>query len=760
MTSTIQHRNNGAVDDLRIEVTEDPMDLDSGLPEELGHRFIPFPLRLQVSGTYRRSTGLVHPIGFPLSPAQDPTAFTPNPEGPELPPGIPGVPTNVPLPVTPRLPLNPRIPLPWLTTSEELRLDVDGRYPQMVVSGEIRRRIFSRCSWIAHLTPRAGGGWEGDITYKHGSASLMPFTHVEVHATPHLFGTGTATVTFTGAGQSPSTRSYEFASSSFHNVEMEFDVTSDSTAVTSFDTGSHSNRPASLPVETVSIETVYARAGFRVSKSGGDSTVPVSASGTDALWTNQEMHDAMQTYWSRFANTAQWSVWTLFAGQSIQGSSLGGIMFDDIGPQHRQGCSIFSNSFIATPPAGDPQGAAFVQRMRFWTAVHELGHTFNLAHAWQKALAAPYGNPWIPLTNAPEARSFMNYPYNVAGGSTAFFSTFAYRFSDDELLYLRHAPSQFVEQGNTAWFTDHGFEQAAVSPEPELALTVRLQRPEATFEFLEPIVVEVTLKNTTDRAIVIDKHTLDAGGLSLLAKNRHAEATQLRSFAQACRQPELVALPPGESLYAALPLSAAHGGARLADPGYYTIQACLHLTDEDVVSAPLRIKVSPPIDRSAEVLAPDLLEQDVRRVLAFGGSRALDAANDTLRSAVEMLPGTAIATQAAFALARPLATKALVLKAPTDDPADLRIVTEAADAAQAKQLLELVGQQQTADTLGHVGLHEQVSDVVERLADTDQRPMAAKLQSTLIDTLETRGVKASVLTEMRAVRDGLKARKS
>ncbi|MCU1690960.1 MAG: uncharacterized protein JWM64_51 [Frankiales bacterium] len=714
---------------------------------------VPSPLRPYVSGVYRRSTDLLHPIGLPLSPADDAMDFTPSPEGPELPHGIPLEPGRPPIGHLP-LPIDPRLPLPWKQVSEELRLDVDGRTPQMVVSGEVRQRLFGRCSWFAPLVRRAAGGWEGDITYRQGAAALMPYTHVVVEATADLFGSGSATATFTSATGAGSTRRYAFASPAFHDVEMEFDVTSDSAAVTTFDIGSHPNRPASLPVETVTVESVYARAGFRVRKSSGDSTIPVSVAGTDALWTDQEMHDAMQTYWSRFANTAQWSVWTLFAGRSIRGDGLGGIMFDSIGPNHRQGCAIFSNSFISTPPPGGPNGAAAVQRMRFWTAVHELGHTFNLAHSWQKSLGAP----WLPLANEPEARSFMNYPYNVAGGPTAFFATFAHRFSDAELLYLRHAPSHFVQQGNTAWFTDHGFEQAAVSPEPQLALTLRVNRPRPVFEFLEPIVVELTLKNVTDRPLLVDRHALEAGDLTVIAADRRGTATELRPFAATCTRPEQVALMPGESLYASLPLSAGHGGARLADPGYYTVQGCLHQPDEDLVSAPLRLKVLPPQDRVAEALAPDVLEQDVRRVLAFHGSRVLDDANDTLRDVVEQMPGTAAATQAAFALIKPLATPALVLQAPTTDSTDLRIVSEPADADGVARLVRLVSEPATAQTLGHVGLHEQVGGVVTRLAEDGHAPAAADLQGALIAALEPRDVKGSVLERMRSRRDQLRAR--
>ena len=49
-------------------------------------------------------------------------------------------------------------------------------------------------------------------------------------------------------------------------------------------------------------------------------------------------------------------------------------------------------------------------------------------------------------------RSFMNYPTKVPGGQTSFFSDFAYRFSEQELLFMRHAPERFVQKGNASWF--------------------------------------------------------------------------------------------------------------------------------------------------------------------------------------------------------------------------------------------------------------------------------------------------------------------
>jgi len=330
-------------------------------------------------------------------------------------------------------------------------------------------------------------------------------------------------------------------------VEFEFDSVEGTTAVTTVETHAHPNRPASLPQESLSIEKAFECAGFNVKKSGGVNTIPITATDSDARWSDMEMHDAMQTYWSRFANKPQWSLWVLFASLHETGTSLGGIMFDDIGPNHRQGTAIFNDSFIKNAPPGDANPEAWVQRMRFWTACHEMGHSFNLAHSWQKQHPPEWGTAWIPLTNEPEARSFMNYPFSVSGGQTAFFADFEYRFSDGELLFMRHAPARFVQMGNADWFDHHGFQQAIVSPEPTLQLELRVNRKTALFEFLEPVVLELKLTNISSQPQLIEEKLLAMlDHMIVMIKKDDKPARQFVPYAQYCWQHQLRAVMRGE----------------------------------------------------------------------------------------------------------------------------------------------------------------------------------------------------------------------
>ena len=502
----------------------------------------------------------------------------------------------------------------------ELRLDVDGVDPQMTASGLVVSGLADRLHWVAKLDPTANPDqWTGSIWFKDGTSALLPHTSVQI-TLERAGHQRDATVRFAEGAVPAMTRKYRRRSAYFHPVEFEFDVVQGTTAVSEIETCAHPNRPADLPCERLSIETVFRRAGFEVSVSPGSGSVPLTLAGGNQSWSNTEMHDAMQTYWSRFTNEARWSLWVLFAARHDDGPSLGGIMFDDIGPNHRQGTAMFNNSFIADAPAGDAAPVAWVKRMRFWTACHEMGHAFNLAHSWQKAL----GTPWIPLSNEPEVRSFMNYPYNVSGGQTSFFSDFAFRFSDQELLFMRHASEHFVQMGNAEWFDHHAFEQAETNPEPKYRLELRANRATPIFEFLEPCVLEVKLTNISSEPQLVSEQVLQgADRMVVILKKDGAPARRWLPYAQYCHKTRRVVVEPGASRYEGLFVGAGRNGWDIAEPGIYTAQIALRIAGEDFVSNQLRIKVTPPRSYDEEYLAQDFLSQDVGRVLAFNGSRVM-----------------------------------------------------------------------------------------------------------------------------------------
>lgn len=86
---------------------------------------------------------------------------------------------------------------------EELRLDVDGRYPQMVASGTIISNLSSPIHWIAKLTNNGPNTWTGNIRNKFlDGVQSFPYTNVKIQVTRGSFSVQhTAEVTFLIGGK-------------------------------------------------------------------------------------------------------------------------------------------------------------------------------------------------------------------------------------------------------------------------------------------------------------------------------------------------------------------------------------------------------------------------------------------------------------------------------------------------------------------------------------------------------------------------------
>ncbi len=698
--------------------------------------------------------------------------FTPHPDAPipipfpgQRPIPFPGQIPQIPpfrfcAPVSGRYNLKP-VPGPFPHVNlifVTVRVDVDRFLPQSRISIEVSRLIpNSTAHAIAEVTSDRclatnNRRITGTITYRDGNAALIPGDTVVFEAKRGLgFNYGSYTLTLSGAGTSPRTYTLVNRSQRFDPVEFEVDVVENAgAAVTDYDTGSHPNRPADLPIETLTLESVFRRSGFDVTMSPNVTTIPTADAGSDGTWSDSEMHNAMVTYWSRFADRPQWAMWVLYAARHDQGRDLGGIMFDDIGANHRQGTAIFTDSFIQDAPAGDPNAAAWRRRMTFWTAVHEMGHAFNLAHAWQKALGTPQapGDPWIPLANEPESRSFMNYPFRVSGGEAAFFADFRFRFSDDELIFMRHAPRRFVQMGNSDWFVNHGFEApSALRQSGNWTLEIRPNKDLNTYRFLEPVVMELKLSNASARPASVDEDLLSDGRHFVVTIQREGgQPRRWRPLITRCHEFEETSLKTGEAIYGSHTIAASTDGWLIDEPGFYKIQAAVDLGGDVVVSNVLRLYVTPPESKAESAVAPDFFTEDVGRAIVFGGAPALNSAMETLRKVVETCPDNPAAIHASTALSGPQLKNYKVLEG--DERKDLSIHSQSADvdtAAKEQVAALLEDPDAAAETMGHIHYFGQLDCLAEAMSDAGDDKGAKKVIQNSIAVMKSRGVLNSVI---------------
>ncbi len=694
------------------------------------------------------------------SPAEPAPAPMAGPQGGPMPAGMPGlnmVSFCAPLSGRYRI-VPPAQPVPAAPSANEttiiVRVDVDRFFPQQRISIEASRQFpLLRAHAIAEVTSDECLGFNrrrvrATITFRDGFDGLIPGEEITFDAfRGNGLNYGRFSLTLSGGGTAAITHDMAFESEFFDPVEFEIDQVDNAGPIhTAYDTASHPNRPASLPAETLSLASIYQRAGFDVSLSPNTTIIPTADAGANGTWSDSEMHDAMVSFWSRFADRPQWALWVLYAARHDQGNSLGGIMFDDIGPNHRQGTAIFTKTFITEVPDGDLNPDAWRARMQFWTAVHEMGHAFNLAHAWQKALGTAQGasgDPWTPLANAPESRSFMNYPFRVNGGESTFFSDFAFRFDDEELTFMRHAPRRFVQMGNSNWFENHAFEAPQPSPRSRWTLKIRPNREENAYSFLEPVSLELKLTNNGPGPATLDPDMLREGHhVSILVQREGGPTRRWQPMATRCHELHSAALKAGDSIYGAHLVSASTAGWLIDEPGFYNLQAAVDTGSGMAVSNVLRLFVSPPAGVDEARIAPDYFTEDVGRALTFGGSPSLDKAMDVLQTVADKMPQNPAATHAAVAVSTPKMRdfKQLDARAGRDGLAIRCARADIDTAAKCMNEALIDKPDQAAETMGHIDYFNALDELADRLAKAGDDKGAKKVLQSSVGTMKKRKV--------------------
>ncbi|MFC4257798.1 hypothetical protein ACFOZ5_01995 [Marinobacter lacisalsi] len=631
-----------------------------------------------------------------------------------------------------------------------VRVDVDGPEALDHLSVEVVRRFPAvTAHGVARVTADRARDrdriLEADLYYLDGDANLLPGRRLVFEASGlQAGGQPTFTLSFAdrrGLGSYP----LWFRSRYFDPIEFEVDrVENAGPVVHQYRTDAHPNRPSDLPANTLTLANVYEQAGFSTGVSADSGPIPLVEAGADGAWSDSEMHNAMVTYWSRFADRPQWALWVLYASLHEQGEMLGGVMFDDIGPHHRQGTAVFTESFINNPPLDDPAPQAWRERMQFWTAIHEMGHAFNLAHSWQKAL----GDPWMPLTNRIEPRSFMNYPFNVEGGEDAFFSDFRFRFTDEERLFMRHAPRRFVQMGHSDWFQNHGFEAPGdTEGGSPWQLQLRPNREVNAYAFLEPVVMELKLTNLSPGDRSVDPDLLAFGNdVMLFVQRDGAPLRRWRNMTTRCYRATTMRLARGESIYGCHNISCSTGGWLIDEPGFYKVQAALEVDGRILVSNIQRLYVAPPAQPEENRLAPDYFSEDVARALVFHGVPALPGAMSLLRELAARCPENPAALHAALAFSAPDLRDYKVLD---DEGADrFRVRCHRArlgDVAvlQRDTLLSSAGR--AADTFGHIAYFRALEDLADALYRHGDQQGARGVRQAAVDTMKQRAVSSWVI---------------
>jgi hypothetical protein len=525
----------------------------------------------------------------------------------------------------------------------ELRVDVDGVRPMRKISGDFFSTTGSTTSYFGSfivkspkiVTTTSEVKIEGTGTFTWSPSA--PRVRVTIPRATVLQAAKPATLQFiTPPNSIGATYLCSYGSSYFRSLQFETDSVAGTVPFVSYNTGSLP-QPASSPARTLSVRTAFAEAGIDLQVAGAPNVIPVTAAGLDSKWNDSELHNAMVTHFSLFTNAPQWKVWMLVASSHADGYR--GIMFDYSDTRQRQGAAVFYDAIKGS-------GAAD-QRAQLRTYVHELGHAFNLLHSWQKNLA----NPPAPLgpNGGLGDLSWMNYawkyqpPAPAPGGEAAYWAGFAFQFTDNELIHLRHGFYKNVIMGANA------FGKGAADVDPEMfeeplidnsGLAFELRAKEI-FEYGEPVVIELKLSATDLRGRETHGYLHPNDDfVSVAIRRPSGQSSVFQPMLRHCVDDERVAqLDPGRpAIYDSAYIGFGKDGFYFDEPGEYTLRAQYVALDGSRIMSPvLRLRIRPPATKVDERVGELLLGEQQGQLLALLGSESetLVAGNDAIDTLIE-----------------------------------------------------------------------------------------------------------------------------
>jgi hypothetical protein len=664
-----------------------------------------------------------------------------------------------------------------------LHVDIDGTDPLGAVSGTVALGAAAPGEASPHFIGRVAsdetvsGGrllTVSDVKFRWpDSTDTVTRLTVELSGSP--LAIPTAKVTFHASAGNRDYGPYVATQGSIYFREVEMDVDREVNAVECepLDTHIHPDRPADGPQEILSLESAFAKAGIRITRSPGSGTVVNEGAGDDKRWSYSELHDSMEKHWEAFANKPQWKMW-IFLAELGESDGLGGVMFDgeidEPGGVDRQGTAIFTRCpYFHTAQGGyiqaNPPAQEAIRRELFFNLMHETGHAFNLAHSFQKEEGEGWVPPaWMPLRNDPQALSWMNYPDAATpGGSSAnaswFYRRFRFRFDPGELLFLRHAPETYVEMGGQAWFEQHG-RVARISLDPRLELILRSRKTVPLYggktasevELGEPVLLELRLRNAGGQPVLVHGNLDPSDGLVEIAvTNPKGERRPFLPIDHTRTRVDPRWLQPDERLYQNMDLTMGSFGFPFKEPGPYRVEASYRNLDGGSAAAVLQIYVRPAGNPDIVPVVNELYDARVGRTLYVEGTRVMEDVNDKLDWVCGRL-GDLIGEKNPISIhLRTVRYKPLAKVGKLIDPTSRRLVEmpEEPDVVVRELKPVVVDQcEQAADTMGHIWYEEVVKTYARAAEDAQDLTAGREALEQGLKLFQSRGVVQPVLRSL------------
>jgi hypothetical protein len=315
-----------------------------------------------------------------------------------------------------------------------------------------------------------------------------------------------------------------------------------------------------------------------------------------------------------------WHLWVLVCSRLGTTDALG-MMFDDT-PPHREGIAVF-----ADPRFGDyddideearEKALGDVPLAVLRTALHEVGHAFNLFH------------PRDDVHPVPTGTTLMNQTADLmdrATGSRGFPSNTTLAFHHHNRRSLVHGPDPQVRPGWKEFGYGHGGVGSSPSGGGDLSFDRSRTQSELVLDLDVPsrlylgafAIAGLQLSNTGETAhSVVPALNVREDHLRLHVKGPDGSKSRVRSPVLVCSNRRPVRFDPGSGQRGFVQLLYANRGHPFSQAGRYVVTAELDAGRSVLTSEPQTVIVGPPRDDTEVELGEFGLDDRVSRSVALG----------------------------------------------------------------------------------------------------------------------------------------------
>lgn len=464
------------------------------------------------------------------------------------------------------------------------------------------------------------------------------------------------------------------------------------------------NQPSDIAVQDISLAALFKQAGIdaRVLHNDGGLGVLLGQAagrpGEEDRWDERELHEMMDTNYSRSLSDREWWLYLLavtrFDGGpevdengfivtdqqgNIVNSGVGttGIIFDHSTGNIRDPWSPFAEWFEANNPqfkhlfdfgrtggftnSRARQGVAvfwqemldfllidsdwYRDRQFLRTIVHELGHALNLAHTW--------------LVGRADSTSFMNYPHRYPHGGSAvnrilnYWRDFDYTFDLEEIFHLQHGFYNEVVPGGRLEFMQ--WTPSSVFNDPTAGgtrsnISLEINETKKVYQYTEPVTVEVGVKNFSPNNIAIGRLSPAYGDIRYIIRKPSGTILQYKPPIYKCEMSK-DELAGGQSKTHLTSLAVSADGFTFDTPGQYEITAAIPDPSSGtlVISRPVSVWIAYP-DRTDEGVASRIFEREAGLFLYMAGGEHLEKGKQAMEEVTERYPEHPFAVHANLVL--------------------------------------------------------------------------------------------------------------